>query len=225
MDIQAELFALADPAYKSFHAKLIPTIPPERIIGVRTPALRKFAKAIAKTPEAGAFLSQLPHIYYDENNLHAFLIADIPDFPICINQVERFLPQVDNWATCDSLRPKCFERNKADLLPRIPHWLTSPHAFTVRFGMEMLMLHFLEKDFDPLYPRWVAEATTDDYYVKMMAAWYFATALAFHWEDILPWMDEGMLPPWVRGKAIQKAMESYRITPEQKIILREIRRS
>jgi len=225
MDIQAELFALADPAYKNFHAKLIPTIPPERIIGVRTPALRNFAKAISNTPEAGAFLSQLPHTYYDENNLHAFLIADIPDFPICINQVERFLPQVDNWATCDSLRPKCFERNKADLLPRIPHWLTSPHAFTVRFGMEMLMVHFLEENFDPLYPRLVVEATTDDYYVKMMAAWYFATALAFHWEDILPWMDKGMLPPWFRGKAIQKAIESYRITPEQKIILKEIRRS
>lgn len=225
MDIQAELFALADPAYKSFHAKLIPTISPERIIGVRTPVLRQFAGSLAPTSEADSFLSSLPHFYYDENNLHVLLIAAIPNFQVCIHFVEDFLPQVDNWATCDMLRPKCFGKSKPLLLPHISGWLASPHPFTVRFGMEMLMVHFLGTDFDPIYPRWVAEATTDDYYVKMMAAWYFATALASNWMEVIPWFSKRRLSPWVHSKAIQKALESYRITPEQKIILREIRRS
>lgn len=222
--VQKMLFAAQDPGYRAFHAKLMPTIEYERIIGVRIPALRSLARDLAGTALAEAFLETLPHAYYEENNLHGFLIGSIRDFSQCLAQVERFLPYIDNWATCDSLRPKSFARHKQALLPHIERWLASDHPYTCRFAMEMLMVHFLDGDFSPEYPQWVAAVVSQEYYVNMMIAWYFATALAKQWEEIVPYLEEGRLEPWVHNKTIQKAVESYRITPEQKAYLRKLKK-
>ena len=174
------LFALQDPAYRAFHARLIPGVAWERVIGVRVPALRRYAAAFAKTPQAAEFLRELPHDYYEENNLHALLLMRRKDFDAVLSALETFLPQVDNWATCDLLRPACFAAHKEELLPPVRRWLASPHPYTVRFGIEMLMTHYLQTDFSPEYPAWVAAVQSEHYYVRMMQAWYFATALAWH---------------------------------------------
>jgi len=218
-----KLFALQDPGYREFHARLMPTVDKARIIGVRIPALRSLARSISGTPEAEAFLQTLPHEYYEENNLHAFLIAGGKDFTETVAAVEAFLPHIDNWATCDSLRPRIFARYKSDLLPYIRRWLASKHPYTVRFGIEMLLCHYLDEAFDPVYLQWAA-IDHGDYYVRMMVAWYFAEALAKQYDAALPWLTQHRLPLWIHNKAIQKAVESRRITPAQKELLRTLRR-
>ena len=222
-DIQVRLFALQDAGFRRFHAKLIPTIDPETVIGIRTPALRKLAKELKGSAEAEAFLQELPHHYYEENCLHGLLIAEMKDFPACIAALDEFLPYINNWATCDMIRPKCFAKHKPELLPHIYRWLEAAEPYTVRFAMEMLMVHYLKEDYRPEYPALVASEVSEEYYVNMMIAWYFATALPFQWDSVIPYLEERRLSPWVHGKTIQKAIESYRITPEQKIYLRSLK--
>lgn len=221
--IQAKLFTLQDTTYKDFHTKLIPTVDPDTIIGVRTPALRKLAKELFDTPEADAFLQTLPHRYYDENNLHGFLVGWIGDYDAAVEAIDMFLPYVDNWATCDLMSPKVFKKHRSELILDIQRWMASTQTYTVRFGIEMLMAHFLEEDFLSEYPAWVAELRSGEYYVNMMIAWYFATALCKQWDAVIPFLRENRLDKWTHNKAIQKAVESYRITDEQKQVLRTLR--
>lgn len=222
-EIEARLFALQDPAYRDFQARLMPTVPPENIIGVRTPALRALARELANTRGIEEFLTDLPHKYYDENNLHGFLISLGKDYRQTVQRVDALLPYVDNWATCDLLSPKVFARHKPELAGEIRRWLSSGRTYTVRFGIEMLMSHFLEEDFDPQWPERVAQLRSEEYYVNMMIAWYFATALAKQWESVIPYVEQRRLAQWVHNKTIQKAVESYRITPAQKDYLRSLR--
>ncbi len=222
-EIRKELFDLRDEAYAQFQVKLIPTAEADSFIGVRTPALRTYAKTVAKHPEADIFLSDLPHKYFDENQLHAFVLSEIKDFDVCIRRVEAFLPYVDNWATCDQMSPKVFKKHKEQLLPRIRPWIASSETYTIRFGIGMLMSHFLDDDFDPAYPEMVAKLVSEEYYVNMMIAWYFATALAKQYESIVPYIEEQRLSVWTHNKTIQKAVESYRITPEQKAYLKTLK--
>lgn len=221
--IKSKLFELQDLEYKAFHSRLMPTISPETIIGVRTPALRKFAREIAKYDVAEDFIEDLPHAFYEENNLHGFLVEGIKDFDQCLAEVDRFLPYVDNWATCDMMRPKVFKKNPKGLLPKIEEWMASGETYTVRYGIGMLMTYFLEDEFDAEYVKKVADVESEEYYVKMMVAWYFATALAKQWDAVLPFIENGTLETWTHNKAIQKAIESYRITPEQKGYLRVLK--
>lgn len=221
--VRERLFAMRDLGYRDFHAKLVPNLSKEKIIGVRTPALRKFAKEFAKDERAALFLSVLPHEFYEENNLHAFLIAEIRDFDECAGEISRFLPYVDNWATCDSLSPRVFAENRARLLPLIDEWLRSRDTYAVRFGIEMLMNHFLEEDFSPECLEKVASVKSGEYYINMAAAWYFATALAKRYEETLPLFEEKRLDPWVHNKAIQKAAESFRVTNGHKAYLRTLK--
>ena len=220
--IREELFRLQDRAYREFQCKLLPTVDPETVIGVRTPELRTYAKHLGKE-DAAAFLAELPHAYFDENQLHAFLVSDIRDFGRCLAEVDRFLPFVDNWATCDQMSPKVFRRNRPALLEPIRGWIASEETYTVRFGIGMLMQHFLEEDYDPAYPEWVAGIRSEEYYVNMMIAWYFATALSKQYEHILPFLTERRLDRRTHNMTIRKAVESYRITPEQKAFLRNLR--
>ena len=230
-ELQKRLFALQDTGYRDFQMKLIPTVPADRAIGVRTPELRKLAKDLRKQePDlAEAFLGDLPHDYFDENQFHAFLISLEKDYGTCIAQVDTFLPYVDNWATCDQLSPKVFGKHKDELLPEIERWMASDHAYTVRFGMGMLMQWFLDEDFRPEYPERVAAVRfqngdeVDEYYVNMMRAWYFATALAKQYDAVLPLIEARTLDPWTHNKAIRKAVESYRITDEQKAYLKTLK--
>ncbi|MCM1119992.1 MAG: DNA alkylation repair protein [bacterium] len=221
--IQAELWELQDNEYKDFHAKLIPTVAQENIIGVRTPQVRKLAKKWAKDPEIGEFLAQLPHRYYDENNVHAFVVEQIKDYEVCLAQTERFLPYIDNWATCDMMAPKVFGRHREELLEPICRWIASGDTYTVRYGIGMLMRFYLEEDFKPKYLQWVAEVSSQEYYVNMMRAWYFATALAKQYEAAVVWLEEKRLDAWTHNKAIQKACESLRVTAEQKKYLRGLK--
>lgn len=216
MDIQARLFALQDLEYKFFQAKLMPTVDPESIIGVRMPALRNLAKELKETEDADWFLMQLPHTYYEENTLHGLLAASIKDPESCIGEMDRFLPYVDNWATCDVISPVSFKKHPACLLPKVREWLNSGQTYTIRFGIKTLMNEYLDDAFSPEYPEWVAEVRSEEYYVRMMVAWYFATALAKQPEAVLPFFEERCLDPWTHNKAIQKARESYRIPPEMK---------
>ena len=217
------LLALKDGAYAAFQRKLLPTVDIWRVIGVRTPALQALAKKLAGTEEAEAFLRALPHRYFDENQLHAFLISEEKDFDRCLERVETFLPYVDNWATCDQLSPAVFARRHAELLPWVRRWISGKETYTVRFGIGMLMRHFLDGDFDPAYLAWAGGVRSDEYYVNMMIAWYFATALAKQYGAALPWIEEKRLPAWTHNKAIQKAVESRRLTLEQKETLRRLR--
>lgn len=214
------LFSLRDENYRLMLLRLIPNIPRESIIGVRTPELRRLAKELE---DGESFLNSLPHRYFEKNQVHSFLLEKDKDFEAVISRVEDFLPHVDNWATCDQLSPKVFRKHRGELLPHICRWLASDHPYTIRFGMEMLMSHFLDEDFDSAYPRMVAAVRSEDYYVKMMAAWYFATALAKQYDAVFPYIAEYRLEKWTHNKAIQKAVESYRITPEQKEILKKYR--
>lgn len=207
-------------SYRQMMVRLLPNLPPQTIVGVPTPELRRLA---GQMEGAGAFLESLPHGCFEENQIHCFLLEKSRDFSWVAEQVERFLPYVDNWATCDQLRPKAFAANHAQLLPYIRRWLDSDHPYTVRFAMGMLMCHFLEEDFDPEYPELVARVYSQEYYVQMMAAWYFATALAKQYETVFPYIAQQRLDKWVHNKAIQKAVESRRITQEQKALLRQYR--
>ncbi len=223
MHIQKELFALQDTAYRDFHARLMPNIDKEKIIGVRTPALRKLAASVP--PETcAAFLADLPHTYYEENNVHACLISAIRTFDEALSETERFLPYIDNWATCDMFFPKVFQKNPETLLPHIRRWLACNAEYTVRFGIGCLMRLFLGEAFRPEYPAMVAEIRKDAYYIRMMIAWYFATALAKQYDAVLPYLTEHRLDSWVHNKTIQKAVESYRIPAETKLYLRTLRR-
>lgn len=214
--VQKSLFELQDLKYRDFHARLIPNVCKETIIGVRTPQLRRFAKEFSKQTEAKVFMKDLPHDFYEENNLHGFLIEQIQSYPTCIEELDRFLPYVNNWATCDSIRPKCFPKHLPELLDKIKQWLGSGHTYTVRFAIEMLMTFYLDEHFSSIHLQMVAELRSDAYYINMMIAWYFATALAKQYEDALPYIEQGKLDVWTHNKAIQKAVESYRITAEQK---------
>ncbi len=223
--IQKKLFELQDLDYKAFHSRLMPTISPETIIGVRTPALRKFAKEMVKYEDVEMFMHELPHEFYEENNLHGFIIEGMKDFDVCLEAVNRFLPYVDNWATCDMMRPKVFKKNPEGLLPKIREWMVSEETYKVRYGIGMLMTYFLDEYFEVKYVDEVVAVESEEYYVKMMVAWYFATALAKQWDAVIPFIEEGRLEVWTHNKAIQKAIESYRITPEQKTYLRTLKKS
>ena len=223
VDITAQLFALQDKAYADFQSKLFPTVSRETVIGVRTPDLRKMAKQVCKTPTAQEFLHSLPHRYFDENQLHAFILSKEKDFDRCLEELEQFLPYVDNWATCDQLSPRCFKKQTTELLPYIRKWMKSTHTYTKRFGMGMLMRYYLDGEFKPEFLEWVASIKSDEYYIRMMQAWFFATALAKQWEATLPYIEQHRLHPWTHNKSIRKAIESYRITDEQKALLKTLK--
>lgn len=222
-EIVAELFRLKDQDYASMQAKIIPTVSADRIIGVRTPALRAFAKTLYQDPEIDEFLSSVPHQYFDENQLHAFVISLEKNFDKCLAEVEAFLPFIDNWATCDQLSPRAFKKEPERLLASIHAWIKSGQTYQVRFGVGMLMQHFLDQRFDTEYADEAAGIRSEEYYVNMMIAWYFATALAKQYELILPYLEEKRLDPWVHNKAIQKSIESCRITDEQKRYLKTLK--
>ena len=222
-EIRQRLFELQDVSYRDFQVKLIPTVETESMIGVRTPALRKLAREYGRREEIGVFLQDLPHKYFDENQLHAFIISGIKDFETCIMYVEKFLPYVDNWATCDQMSPTVFKKKRQELLPYIREWMKSDRTYTVRFGIGMLMQHYLDEDFDPSYPEMVAGIKSEEYYISMMVAWYFATALAKQYDTILPFIEEKRLDSQTHNRAIQKAVESYRITQEQKAYLKTLK--
>ena len=222
-DIREEMHRLQDIQYRDLQIRIIPTVKPESIIGVRTPELRRMARQYAASGEAGIFLDDLPHAYFEENQLHAFIISGMKDYAECLEALNRFLPYVDNWATCDQMSPRVFRKHRQELTESIRKWIDSGKTYTVRFGIGMLMEHYLDGDFDPVYPEMAAAVRSDEYYVNMMTAWYFATALAKQYEAVLPYMENRRLDDWTHNKAIQKAIESYRITPEQKAYLRTLK--
>ena len=222
-EIVAELFRLQDKKYAAFQAKLIPTVETDRIIGVRTPELRTFAGKLVKDEDIVSFLMSLPHQYFDEDQLHAFVISLEKDFDKCIAEIEAFLPFIDNWATCDQLSPKVFKKEPEKLLPYIDIWIRSDKVYTVRFAIGMLMQHFLDKRFNPKYADMVAAVRSEEYYINMMIAWYFATALAKQYASILPYLEGKKLDNWTHNKAIQKSVESNRITIEQKAYLKTLK--
>lgn len=222
-EIQAELFQNQDVKYRDFQAKLLPTLDSQTIIGVRTPILRSFAKALYQEGDFADFLNDLPHRYFDENQLHAFLISEIKDFDACMRELNRFLPFVDNWATCDQMSPKVFKKQKDKLLEPIKGWLASPKTYTVRFALGLLMQYFLDEDFDLKYPEMILNIHTEEYYIAMMIAWYFATALAKQYESILPFLEGRRLEAGTHNKTIQKAIESDRISDEQKKYLQTLK--
>lgn len=222
-EIQKTLFESRDEKYAEFQRKLIPSVPAESIIGVRTPQLRNYAKELAGKDGIREFLDVLPHAFFEENQLHAFIISEEKDFESCIADTERFLPFIDNWATCDQLSPKVFKKNKNRLLPHIENCLHSEHAYAIRFGVGMLMQHFLDEEYRPAYADMAAGIRSKEYYVNMMTAWYFATALAKQYESVIPYLEKKSLEAWTHNKAIQKAIESYRISPEQKEYLRTLK--
>ena len=221
--LQEELLKLQDIAYRDFHSSLMPGVDKEAVIGVRTPVLRAFAKKFSKTEEAGQFMNELPHKYYEENNLHMMLIAQIKDYNMCVSETEKFLPYIDNWATCDSPLPKCFDKNKEDIIVRAKNWIATDDTYVKRYGMGVMMRMFLDEDFKEEYIQLVAGVKSEEYYVNMMIAWYLATALAKQWTATIPYLEERRLSEWVHRKTIQKAVESYRISPEQKIYLKSLR--
>lgn len=221
--LQQQLFVLQDEEYRDFHSKLMPNIPKEDVIGIRVPVLRKFAKEFAKSDEKEKFLKELPHRYYEENNLHMMLLVEMKDYDGCMQEMERFLPYINNWATCDFPAPKWFEKHKKDVLEHIKIWIKSSQTYTVRYAIGVLMRLFLEDDFSAEYPQMVAEVSSEEYYINMMIAWYFATALAKQWDAVIPYIEQRKLSPWVHRKTIQKAVESYRITPGQKEYLKSFR--
>ena len=214
--VQKRLFELADESYRDFHARLIPTVDKAKIIGVRTPVLRKFANEFAQSQKVAEFLDILPHKYYDEDNLHGFLLEKIKDYDELIMRLDRFLPYVDNWATCDLISPKIFAKSKERLKADALRWMDSDGTYTVRFGIGCLMRHYLDDDFDISLAKSVADIRSGEYYINMMRAWYFATALAKQYDAILPFFERQQLEKWTNNKAIQKAKESFRLTSEQK---------
>ena len=222
-ELHSSLFALQDIEYRAFHSKLMPTVNPETVIGIRTPALRRFAREFAKSEAVSAFMGNLPHSYYEENNLHAFLIEAIGDFEKTVTALDLFLPYVDNWATCDMMSPKIFANHKAQLLPFIEKWLASDHVYTARFALVMLMKHYLDEDFSPVYLEKACAVASDSYYIEMAKAWFFAEALVKQYESAFPYLSGKKLSPWVHNKTISKACDSFRISNEKKNILRALR--
>lgn len=222
--ILERLFAMQDLKYRDFHSKLMPTVPKDLVIGVRTPELRRFAKEISKSAYTSEFLKTLPHKYYEENNLHAFIIESIKDYDVCIAELNRFLPYVDNWATCDMMRPRVFKNHLTELMYQIKIWIKSDEIYTVRFAVEMLMCYYLDDNFNTEYSDMVAEIRSDEYYIKMMQAWYFATALAKHYDKIIPYLEQNRLDADTHNKLIRKAIESYRISDEHKKYIRTLKR-
>ena len=222
-DLHKKLYSLQDLKYRDMQIRIIPTVDPKSIIGVRTPELRAIAKEMLKEGDYSDFLKALPHGYFEENQLHAFIISGIKDMDVCMKELEIFLPYVDNWATCDQMSPKIFKKHREELLHHIEKWIRSDRTYTVRFAVGMLMEHFLDEDFDPVYPDMVAALRSEEYYINMMIAWYFATALAKQYESIIPYIEKRKLDQWTHNKAIQKSVESYRITDEQKKYLKTLK--
>lgn len=222
-DLQKRLFELSDEGYKEFHSKLMPTVSKDTVIGIRTPALRRFAGDFSKTEEAKIFLGQLPHYYYEENNLHAFLIEKIKDYHELIKELNKFLPFVDNWATCDMMKPKIFKNHKDKLISEINRWLNSEEVYTVRYGIVCLMTYYLDEDFKAEYLDKIIGIKSEEYYVNMARAWYFATALSKQYAPAVKVFEKRLLDKWTHNKGIQKALESYRITDEQKKYLKSLK--
>ena len=222
-EIREKLSSLQDLKYRDMQVRIIPSVKPESIIGVRTPELRKMAKELAQSQEIGVFLENLPHKFFEENQLHAFIVSGMKDYRECLGALNRFLPYVDNWATCDQMSPRVFKKHRPELMESIRGWLGSVETYTIRFGIGMLMEHYLDEDYDPACPEMVAAVRSEEYYVNMMIAWYFATALAKQYEAVLPFITEHRLDTWTHNKAIQKAIESFRITPEQKEYLKSLK--
>ena len=224
--IREALWAQADEGYKAFQCPLMPTVNPDRVIGVRTPALRRMAKSLRGTEGERALLGGLPHAYFEEDQLHAFLIEGIPDFGEAVAAVDALLPYVDNWATCDQLSPRVFRGRFPELIPHIRRWMADPAPYTCRFGLGMLMRYGLREDFDPVFLAEAADpavAGREHYYVRMMVAWFFATALTFQYDAALPYLTEGRLPAWVHNMTIRKACESFRVEQARKAFLRGLR--
>ena len=220
-----ELYDRQDLKYKDLQIRLIPSVDPDCIIGVRTPELRALAKRIAGSSNLSSFLNALPHQFFEENQLHAFILSEMKDYSACLKEVDRFLPWINNWATCDQMSPKVFRKHRNELLEPITRWMETNQTYMIRFGIKMLMDHFLDESFEVSFPERVAAIRTDEYYVKMMAAWYFATALAKQYDAVLPFLEHRRLDPWTHNKAIQKALESYRIPEERKSALRNLKLS
>lgn len=223
MTLYHELLAVKDEAYRALQTKLVPNVPPETIVGVRTPDLRRIAKNVSARADCGAFLRDLPHRYYEENLIHFFVLAEIKDFDACVRGVEAFLPYVDCWPVSDQATPKSFRKHHEKLLPYVKNWIASEHVYTARFGLRMLMNEYLDADFRPEYLELAASKTGEDYYLKMMVAWFFATALAKQYDETLPYLERRRLDDWTHKKAIQKALESFRVTPEHKAYLKTLR--
>ncbi len=222
-EIEKRLLELRDEKYREMQIRILPTLDPAAVIGVRTPELRTMAKQLVKEGISEAFLQELPHHYFEENQLHAFILSGMKDFALCIEELDRFLPFVDNWATCDQMSPKVFKKHKNELLKEIPKWLKSDKTYTIRFAIGMLMQHFLDEDFDEKYLEEVSKIRSDEYYINMMIAWYFATALAKQYESTILYIQNRRLDVWTHNKTIQKAIESYRITDEAKEYLRGLK--
>ncbi len=221
--IREKLFCLRDPGYRRMQIRILPTVRPESVIGVRTPHLRRLAGEMAAAGDIGDFLKNLPHAYFEENQLHAFILSGIGDFAACLEALNRFLPFVDNWATCDQMSPRVFRKHRPELLESVKAWMASEETFTVRFGLDMLMAHYLDEDFDPSYPEAAAAVRADEYYVSTMVAWYFATALAKRYDAALPFIVNRRLDRATHNRAIRKALESRRIPPERKEYLKTLR--
>ena len=223
MSVYEKLLSYQDEKYKEFQSKLVPNIDKKTIIGVRTPQIRNIAKEIFGTKEATMFLKELPHKYYEENLVHFFLISKIKDYNECIKEVEKFLPYIDCWPVCDQASPMVFKKNHDKLLPSIKKWIKSNHVYTARFGIRMLMNEFLDDDFKEEYLEWVASKKGEDYYLKMMVAWFFATALAKQYDASIKYIENKRLDPWIHQKTIQKATESYRVSDEHKKQLKKLK--
>ena len=227
MTIAERLFQYQDKEYREFQSRLVPNISKDSMIGVRTPQMRSIAKEFFGTESAASFLKELPHKYYEENMIHFFLLSMIKDFDQCVEKLEIFLPFIDCWPVCDQSSPKTFKKNHEKLLPLIKKWISSEHIYTARFGMRMLMNEFLDSDFKSEYLSWVADKKSpsglDDYYLKMMQAWYFATALAKQYDQSIIYIEKHKLDAWTHNKAIQKAIESFRVSDEHKEYLRSLK--
>lgn len=223
MSIREELFSLRDEKYAVFSAKLMPGVPLESVIGVRSPLLRNIAKRMLKDGSYKEFLDDLPHEFFDEKQLHSMIISGIKDYDEALAKTIEFLPHIDNWSNCDVLSPKCFKKHKEDLLKNIRIWMSSDHTYTIRFGIDMLMTHFLDEDFDEMYLEEVSKIRSEEYYVNMMKAWYFATALAKQYDAAVKYIEDQKLDKWSHNKSIQKAVESFRVTDEHKAYLKTLR--
>lgn len=221
--ITDRLFEMQDTGYRDFQSRLMPDIPKEKVIGVRTPVLRKLAKELAGTEEAAAFISQLPHKYYEEDNLHAFLVCEMKKFDKCMAEVERFLPYINNWATCDCFAPKVFKKHRAEVYEKVKQWLGSDKTYTVRFGIVTLM-DYLKADFEKQMLSLVADIRSEEYYINMATAWYFSMALVWQYDAALPYLLEERLDKWTHNKSIQKAIESRQIDDKTKEYLRTLKR-
>ncbi len=222
-NIRAKLFELQDTGYRDFQSKLIPTVAADTIIGVRTPELKKLAGEYLMNEAIEDFLKELPHDFFEENQLHAFIISRIKDYSRCMELLKAFLPYIDNWATCDQLSPKIFKKHRTELLSEVRQWIKSDRAYTIRFAIGMLMEHFLDEDFEEEYLEIVSAVRSDEYYVKMMVAWYFATALAKQYDSAVKYLEECKLDSWTHNKAIQKSVESRRISEERKEYLKTLK--